>query len=73
MNPFGRRARLDVVHPSVASRGGNARFELVNFIDGSRTVTQIRDALSAQFGPVTISQVGHYLDDLVKVGVVEWK
>ncbi|MGD8698707.1 MAG: M28 family peptidase [Gemmatimonadales bacterium] len=53
--------------------GGNARFELVNFIDGQRTATQIRDALSAEFGPVTTAQVGHYLDDLVNVGVVRWK
>jgi aminopeptidase YwaD len=52
---------------------GNARFELVNFIDGQRTVTQIRDALSAEYGPVTIAVVGHYLDDLVKVGVVRWR
>jgi aminopeptidase YwaD len=52
---------------------GNARFELVNFIDGKRTVTQIRDALSAEYGPVTIATVGRYLDDLVEVGVVRWK
>jgi hypothetical protein len=52
---------------------GSARFELVNFIDGKRTVTQIRDALAAEFGPVTIETVGRYLDDLVTVGVVEWK
>jgi hypothetical protein len=53
--------------------GGNARFELVNFIDGRRTVTDIRDALSAEFGPVTVKVVARYLDDLVKVGVVGWK
>ena len=52
---------------------GSARFELVNFIDGKRTVTQIRDALSAEYGPVTIATVGRYLDDLVKVDVVRWK
>jgi hypothetical protein len=52
---------------------GNARFELVNFIDGESTVTEIRDALAAEYGPVSVEQVGHYLDDLVKVGVVEWK
>ncbi len=52
---------------------GNLRFELVNFIDGTRTVTAIRDALSAEFEPVSTAVVARYLEDLVKVGVVEWK
>ncbi|KPK64076.1 MAG: hypothetical protein AMS21_06390 [Gemmatimonas sp. SG8_38_2] len=52
---------------------GSARFELVNFVDGSRTVTDIRDALAAEFGPVTIGTIARYLDDLVTVGVMEWK
>ncbi|RMD86494.1 MAG: DUF4910 domain-containing protein [Calditrichaeota bacterium] len=52
---------------------GAARFELVNFINGKRTVSQIQDALSAEFGPVELNQVAHYLEDLVKVGVLKWK
>jgi hypothetical protein len=52
---------------------GNARFELVNFIDGTRSVTAIRDAISAEFRPVSTAVVARYLDDLVKVGVVDWK
>jgi hypothetical protein len=55
------------------SLSGSARFELVNFIDGVRTVTEIRDALSAEYGPVPITTVGRYLDDLVKVGVLSWR
>jgi hypothetical protein len=52
---------------------GNQRFELVNFIDGVRTVTDIRNALSAEYGPVPTPVVGRYLEDLVQVGVVAWK
>ncbi len=52
---------------------GNARFELVNFVDGRRTVTDIRDAVSAEYDPVTIEMVGRYLDGLVAVGVMKWK
>lgn len=52
---------------------GDQRFELVNFIDGERTVTQIRDALAAEFGPVPLEVVGRYLGDLVAVGVAEWR
>jgi len=51
---------------------GNVPFELLNFIDGERTVTEIRNALSAEFGPVPTDAVAQYLDDLVQVGVVEW-
>ncbi len=50
-----------------------ARFELVNFCDGTRTVSAIRNALSAEFGAIETRVVGHYLDDLVKVGVMKWK
>lgn len=51
---------------------GEARFELVNFIDGERSVTAIRNALSAEFGPVPMDAVARYLDDLVAIGVVRW-
>ncbi len=53
--------------------GGDERFELVNFIDGKRTVEEIRDALTGEFKPVNTQVVSHYIDDLVKTGVVQWK
>ncbi|MEE9466015.1 MAG: M28 family peptidase, partial [Candidatus Neomarinimicrobiota bacterium] len=52
---------------------GAARFELVNFIDGERTVTAIRNALSAEFGPVDQIIVTRYLNDLVRAEVLKWK
>jgi hypothetical protein len=52
---------------------GDERFELVNFIDGVRSVADIRNAMSAEFRPVSLGLVGRYLDDLVTVGVVAWK
>ncbi|MFQ5603691.1 MAG: DUF4910 domain-containing protein [bacterium] len=52
---------------------GAVRFELVNFIDGKMTVSDIRDALSAEFGPVGLPVVARYLEDLVKVGVMKWQ
>lgn len=51
----------------------DARFELVNFIDGKRTVSNIRDALVLQFEPTELAVVTRYLNDLVSVGVVRWK
>lgn len=52
---------------------GSLAFELVNFVDGKRTVAQIRDALSAQFAPVPVAAVGRFLDDLASLGIVEWR
>jgi len=53
--------------------GGEERFELVSFIDGKRSVSDIRNALSAEFAPIEVNKVARYLDDLVKVGVVKWR
>jgi hypothetical protein len=52
---------------------GNIPFELLNFVDGERSVTDIRNALSAEFVPVPTEAVARYLSDLVQVGVVEWQ
>ncbi len=52
---------------------GNQRFELVNFADGKRTVSQVRDALSAEYGPAPQAVVVRYLEDLVTAGVMMWK
>ncbi len=52
---------------------GDQRFELVNFIDGKRSVREIRDALTGEFGPMDLAAVRRYLDDLVTVGVLGWK
>jgi len=53
--------------------GGNYAFELVNFIDGEKDITAIRDALSAEYGPVPTSAVARLVEDLVAAGLAEWK
>jgi hypothetical protein len=45
-------------------------FEIVNFIDGTRTISDIRDAVSAEFGPVPLPAVVEYLELLARVGAV---
>jgi aminopeptidase YwaD len=52
---------------------GNYPFELVNFMDGERSVTSIRDALSAQFGPVPTEAVARFVEDMVEGGLARWK
>ncbi len=52
---------------------GDLRFELINFVDGSRSVSDIRNALSAEFFPVSLNVVARYISDLVKVGALQWR
>jgi len=52
---------------------GDERFELVNFIDGRRTVREIRNAVSAYGHAVDVAVVYRYLDDLVKAKTLKWK
>jgi hypothetical protein len=46
-------------------------YEALNFVDGKRSVSAIRDALSAQFGPVPIEMVAKYLAVLESIGLVQ--
>jgi hypothetical protein len=51
----------------------NYAFELVNFIDGRRDITAIRDALSAELGPVPTEMVARFVEDLVEAGLAAWE
>jgi aminopeptidase YwaD len=51
---------------------GNVRFEIVNFINGKRTISEIRNAVSAECGSFETGVVAHYIEDLVRAGVVKW-
>jgi aminopeptidase YwaD len=48
-------------------------YEIVNFIDGKRTVSEIRDAVSAEFEPLELKAVAEYIDLLAKAGAVTFK
>ena len=52
---------------------GDVTYEIVNFVDGTRTVGEIRDAVSAEFGPVDLTAVAEYLDVLAKAGAITYK
>ncbi len=52
---------------------GDIRFEAVNFIDGKRSVAEIEKALVAEFGRQSFKGLERFIEDLVKVGVVQWK
>ncbi len=50
--------------------GGDYAYEVLNFADGRRTAQEVRDAVSAEFGPVPLELVVEYLHALEKIGVV---
>src|SRR5580700_5278872 len=74
---FGEHAKaVGVAEPKLLSyeglRGGGEEYayEVLNFVDGKRNVQEIRDAVSAEYGPVPLELVAEYLRALEKIGVV---
>jgi aminopeptidase YwaD len=55
------------------SDSGDISYEIVNFVDGRRTVSEIRDAVSAEFEPIALSAVAEYLDVLARAGAITYK
>src|SRR3989442_13461678 len=51
--------------------GEEYAYEVLNFVDAKRSAQQIRDAVSAEYGPVPLEMVVEYLRALEKIGVVE--
>jgi len=51
--------------------GEEYAYEALNFADGKRNAQQIRDVVSAEYGPVPVEMVVEYLKALEKIGVVE--
>jgi aminopeptidase YwaD len=45
-------------------------YEALNFVDGRRTAQEIRDALSAIYGPIPLEVVVEYLRALESIGVI---
>ena len=48
-------------------------YEIVNFVDGKRSVGEIRDVVSAEYGPIPVDLVADYLEACVEARVLGWK
>jgi hypothetical protein len=55
---------------TLTSRGQYVTYEALNFVDGKRSVLDIRDAISAEYGPMDLTEVEQYFRFLAAVGVV---
>jgi aminopeptidase YwaD len=54
-------------------RSDDVTYEIANFIDGTRSVGEIRDAVSAEFEPIDLTAVAEYIDVLARAGAVSFK
>jgi len=48
-------------------------YEIVNLVNGSRTLAEIRDVVSAEYGPLPLNLVADYLEACAEAKIVEWK
>jgi aminopeptidase YwaD len=73
---FADHAKAGVATPKLFSyeglwgAGEEYAYEVLNFADGKRNAQEIRDAVSAEYGPVPLELVVEYLKALEKIGVV---
>jgi hypothetical protein len=59
------------IYQGLRGSGGEYTYEVLNFVDGKRNVQQIRDAVSAEYGPVPLDMVLEYLKALESINVVQ--
>ncbi|HJZ69213.1 MAG TPA: DUF4910 domain-containing protein [Blastocatellia bacterium] len=52
-------------------KGGIILYEILNLVDGKRSIQAIRDYLAAAYGPIAVEDVSDYLRLLEKTGVVK--
>ena len=70
----GELNKLDLLkHSTDLGYGGMFAYEVLNFVDGERTVSDIRDWLVAEFGTVPVEYVAEYLQALESIDVVRMK
>jgi len=48
-------------------------YEIVNFVDGKRSVADIRDAVSAEFGPIAVNIVSDYLNACEEAKIIAFR
>ena len=60
-------------HTGIWGSSGQYVYEALNFVDGGRTVSDIRDWLTAELGPVPLEFVEEYLAALESIDVIRKK
>jgi hypothetical protein len=73
VDKYGQFNTSDLRLRRYAGNGGQYAYEALNFVDGNRTVSDIRDWLTAELGPVPLEIVEEYLDALESIDVIRVK
>jgi hypothetical protein len=58
---------------NVQDRGALYAYEIVNFVDGQRTVGAIRDAVAGEFGPIPLDVVSDYLQACEEAKIIAFR
>jgi aminopeptidase YwaD len=58
-------------YEGLSGSGEEYAYEVLNFVDGKRKAHEVRDAVSAEYGPVSFEMVAEYLQALEKIGILE--
>jgi hypothetical protein len=56
----------------VQNSGALYAYEIVNLVDGKRSVGQIRDVVSAEYGPIDVAVVADYLKACAEANIVSF-
>ncbi len=48
------------------------RYEIVNFIDGTRSISKIHKLVNAEFGPFDIATTERIIEDLANLNLLDW-
>lgn len=66
-----RARKLKIVEfRGLRGSGGEYAYEVLNFVNGERNVKQVRDDVSAIYGPIPLEVVVEYLAALESIGVI---
>jgi len=57
-------------YPGLKGSGGEYSYETLNLVNGKRTALEIRNQLSAEFGPIPFEIVLEYLEALKSIGII---
>lgn len=58
-------------HKGLRGSGGDYAYEILNLVNGERTAQEIRDVLSATYGPIPLEVVVEFLRALESIRVIE--
>jgi aminopeptidase YwaD len=60
-------------HEGLRGGGEDYAYEILNFVDGKRNAQEVRDAVSAEYGPIPFADVLEYLRALESIGILQVK